>query len=130
MPHEGRRPALGTKLHQEAAPSVRRTGQARHLNFACYRRDRFLDRDRTRAWFRDALETARRTWQVELWAYVLMPEHVHLLVFPRRPEASVSGFLGDLKEAVGRVAITHLRQHAPEWLPRLVVHHARSDTIP
>src|SRR5207302_1617418 len=68
-----------------------------------------------------ALEAARLQWQMDLWAYVLMPEHVHLLVYPRRLDASVSGFLGDLKETVGRNAIAHLTQHAPEWLPRLAV---------
>jgi putative transposase len=33
------------------------------------------------------LEEARRKYRFELWAYVIMPEHVHLLIYPRLSEA-------------------------------------------
>ena len=52
-------------------------GHARELTFSCYRHFQFLSRDRTRHWFVEALETARKKWAFDLWAYVLMPEHVH-----------------------------------------------------
>ncbi len=114
-------PRTGRTYIQKRRRRYDEPGQARHLTFSCYRRYRFLARDRTRAWFRDALEAACRKWQVDLWAYVLMPEHVHLLVYPRRPDASISGFLGDLKEDVGRQAVAYLKQSAPGWLPRIAV---------
>jgi putative transposase len=67
-------------------------GQARELTFSCYRHYAFLSRDRTREWFREALEAARANFGFQLWAYVLMPEHVRLLVYPgssvARPERS------------------------------------------
>ena len=46
---------------------------------------------------RNLLEHAREKLQVNLWAYVFMPEHVHLLVFPVAPRTStgdVELFLG------------------------------------
>ena len=55
-------------------------GQARELTFSCYHGYQFLNRDRTRSWFLEELESARRKWSFDLWAYVLMPEHVHLLI--------------------------------------------------
>jgi putative transposase len=114
-PHTGRT-FIRKRLRRRNEP-----GQARHLNFSCFRRYRFLGRDRTRQWFLDALQAARQEWEVDLWAYVLMPEHVHLLVYPRGPDASVSGFLDGVKEEVGRKAVTYLKCHAPEWLPRITV---------
>jgi putative transposase len=96
-------------------------GQARELTFSCYHFSPFLSRDRTRQWFVEALQDARRTWPVDLWAYVLMPEHVHLLVCPRESGPVVSGFLRDVKKPVARRGIEHLKSHAPEWLPRITV---------
>jgi hypothetical protein len=48
--------------------------EPRELTFSCYRRFKFLERDRTREWFIAALEKARQRWPVDVWAYVLMPE--------------------------------------------------------
>jgi putative transposase len=100
-------------------------GDARELTFSCYRRFRFLDRDRTRGWFISALRDALARLPVELWAYVVMPEHVHLLVVPRGEPAGVSEFLRSVKEPVARRAIAYLREHAPDWLPRITVREGR-----
>ena len=64
-------------------------GQARELTFSCYRRFQFLARDRTRQWFVEEMEAARREFPIDLWAYVIMPEHVHMLVYPREPGVKV-----------------------------------------
>jgi putative transposase len=96
-------------------------GHARELTFSCYRGYQFLSRDRTRKWFIDALETARTKWSFDLWAYVLMPEHVHLLVLPRQADLEVGRMVGQIKEVVARKAIGYLREHAPGWLPRITV---------
>jgi putative transposase len=55
-------------------------GQPRELTFSCYRHYAFLKRDRTRDWFCEALAEARTEFGFQLWAYVLMPEHVHLSI--------------------------------------------------
>jgi putative transposase len=96
-------------------------GQPRELTFSCYRRFPFLQRERTREWFRDALQAARAKFDLQIWAYVLMPEHVHLLVYPGDAADSMSRFLQAVKEPVGRNALAYLRAHAPSWLPRLRV---------
>jgi putative transposase len=96
----------------------------RELTFSCYRRLPFLAKDRTRFWFRDALEVARSACQVHVWAYVIMPEHVHLVVFPiggRDVAARMSRFLQALKEPVARQAVAYLKDHAADWLERIAV---------
>ncbi len=50
-----------------------------------------------------------------------MPEHVHLLVYPRTPSCSVSQFLKALKEPVARQAVEFLKQHSPNWLSKIRV---------
>jgi putative transposase len=48
-----------------------------------------------------------------------MPEHVHLIVCPRRSIYDIAAIRHAIKEPVGRAAFKHLRVHAPEWIPRL-----------
>jgi putative transposase len=72
-------------------------------------------------WFRDALQAARAEFDFQIWAYVLMPEHLHLLVYPVAHPERMAKFLQALKEPVARKVIAHLKQNAPDWLPRLAV---------
>ncbi len=96
-------------------------GQPRELTFSCYRHYPFLDRDRTREWFCEALDEARKKSAFQLWAYVVMPEHVHVLVYPGDTPERMSAFLQALKEPVARKAIRYLKSHAPDWLARVTV---------
>ncbi len=87
-------------------------GHAHSLTFCCFRRQPFLSRDRTRGWMLDAIERARRTHDLDLWAYVIMPEHVHILLYPRRDAYDISGILCSLKQSVSKRAILHVKRHA------------------
>jgi putative transposase len=95
-------------------------GHAHGLTFTCYRRHRFLARDRTCAWLGEAIDDARRRLGFSLWAYVFMPEHVHLVV---RPDDDLCHDLGRILQAikapVGRKAMAFLEREAPEWLGRV-----------
>src|SRR5437899_5622685 len=48
-----------------------------------------------------------------------MTEHLHLLVHPNQPVYQIAAILKAIKEPVGRKAIRHLVELAPEWLPRV-----------
>ncbi|MEO6811603.1 MAG: transposase [Isosphaeraceae bacterium] len=91
------------------------------MTFSCYRRLPLLSRDRTRQWLVEAIDQARHRMGFDLWAYVIMPEHVHILVCPRRPDSEISPILWQIKQPVGRCAIEYLRAHVPEFLPKLSV---------
>jgi putative transposase len=94
----------------------------RELTFSCYRGYPFLARSRTRLWFIGALQEACTKHSVDLWAWVIMPEHVHLIVFPQKPEISIGSFQGTVKEKVARQGIQWLEQNSPRWLNRITVH--------
>ena len=50
-----------------------------------------------------------------------MPEHVHLLIWPRLPEYEMSQYLGSIKQPVGTKAIQYLQRHAARCLKELTL---------
>jgi putative transposase len=114
-------PKTGKSFFRKTRRRFEEPGQARELVFSCYRRYQFLNRDRTRLWFLEELASARREWSFDLWGYVLMPEHVHLLIYPRGPNPEIGKIAGQIKGAVARGAIAYLESHAPQRLPRITV---------
>jgi putative transposase len=110
-------------LQMPATRSHRRNfnlpGHVHELTFSCYRRYPFLSSDRTCNWFIESLEKARRQLEFSVWAYVLMPEHVHLLIWPRQPQYDVAKIRSAIKEPVGRRAIVFLEKNSSEWLSRV-----------
>lgn len=83
-------------------------GDAHFLTYSCYRRLPLLTRPRSRGWVIQALDEARRTHHLALWAYVIMPEHVHALVLPRQPRYEMRRILAALKRPVSTAARRHL----------------------
>jgi putative transposase len=100
------------KRYNEAA-------HAHELTFSCFRRQRFLLGNHSRAWFVDAINLARRKHSFHVWAYVIMPEHAHLLIWPTTPQYSVSKILSTIKQSVTRKALNHVLQSAPQFLKRM-----------
>ena len=94
-------------------------GSAHELTFSCYRRLPLLGRDDTRRWLIEAIWATANGHQLELWAYVIMPEHVHLLFVPRDPQYRLSRILQSIKQPVMRRAINFLKQHDPARLTQL-----------
>lgn len=94
-------------------------GHVHELTFSCYRRYPFLKAERTCGWLAWSIGRARALRDLDLWAYVFMPEHVHLIIRPRRPGARIASILKIIKQPVGRRAFRHLEAHASHWVPRL-----------
>src|SRR5207253_11093178 len=80
-----------------------------------------LRAERACRWLAHAINDARKGLEFALWAYVFMPEHVHLLIYPRRPQYDVQIILQNIKEPVGRQAVEYLRRRAPHWLPKITI---------
>ncbi|HEX7448110.1 MAG TPA: hypothetical protein VF306_11225 [Pirellulales bacterium] len=94
-------------------------GHAHELTFSCYQRYKFLAAERTCQWLADSLNDARIRLNFNLWAYVFMPEHVHLMIYPLEAPYDTGAILKAIKEPVGRKAIQYLVQNAREWLPKI-----------
>jgi putative transposase len=108
-----------TQPHRKTLQAYNLPGHAHELTFSCFRRLPLLNRDRARLWFLDACESARGRRNLALWAYVIMPEHIHIIVYPRDPVYKVSLIRTALKTPVQRKALAFLRRTAPDFLSRL-----------
>jgi len=77
------------------------TGQVHFLTFSCYRRRPNLEGAHACDTFVNALERVRRDYSLFVYGYVVMPEHVHLLV--NEPERdTLARALQSLKQGVAR----------------------------
>ncbi len=91
------------------------TGHLHFITFSCYRRRRKLDTPDSRRVFERALEQVRRQYGFFVTGYVVMPEHVHMLM--SEPEqALLSHAIQSLKQAVSRRLA--LRSAEPFWQAR------------
>ncbi len=108
--------------HRKTRKAWNDPGHAHFLTYSCFRRWPLLSRDRSRMWVIDALEHARRQQNLLLWAYVIMPEHVHVLLFPNEPAYEIRHVLVALKRPVSNAARDYLRNTGEQaWLKRLTV---------
>jgi len=71
------------------------------LTFSCYQRLPLLGTARARNLFVQALDKIRQRYEFRLLGYVVMPNHVHLLI-SESPKASPSMVLKVLKQRVSR----------------------------
>ena len=78
------------------------TGQLHFVTFSCYRRRPLLD-EAARALFETVLEEVRQRVEVVLLGYVVMPEHVHLLI-GESARHSLAVAIQLLKQSVSRRA--------------------------
>jgi putative transposase len=99
-------------------------GDAHFLTFSCFHRLPLLSKDRTRKWLVDAISNARTKHGFDLWAWVIMPEHVHLLIYPRASDSKMSHVLADIKRPVAQRAIAYLGSRHSPFLNRLTVQNA------
>jgi putative transposase len=88
------------------------------LTFSCYQRRPFLIRERTCQWFIDALSRAREKHGFHLWAWVLMPEHVHLVIWIPT-DARICDILKSVKLSVSKKAVRWLSENRPGDLKKL-----------
>ncbi len=112
------------------APKDRRTyntpGHAHEITFSTYRRQRLLAIPELAGAFVKAVLFRCEQHSYDLWAFVVMPEHVHLLVYPRKEAYNVQQFRSSLRVATGQSSINWLRKHRPEELARIRLPNGKS----
>ena len=76
------------------------TGTARFVTFTCYRRHRYLNDPVARKFVIAGLSNLRSQLGIKILGYVIMPEHIHLVLLPP-DEIELGIIIGQLK---GRIA--------------------------
>jgi putative transposase len=86
------------------------TGQFHSLTFSCYRCRPYFATAAARELFEDALERTRRRYLLAVGGYVVMPEHVHLLV--SEPKTAL---LSQVIQAL-KLSVSMRSRERPFWL--------------
>jgi putative transposase len=92
--------------HRRTRRRVEHTNHLRFLTFSCYHRLPLLRNPRIAAAFVDRLARERNRLRFALIAWVVMPDHVHLLLWPAMQVAPVPRILRDLKGPFGRAVLS------------------------
>lgn len=90
-------------------------GALHFLTFSCYRRERLLARSNGYSAFEKVLESVRSKYGFVVVGYVLMPEHVHLLVNEPQ-QSSLSKAIQILKHRSAHLLLAPAERRF--WLPR------------
>ena len=89
-----------------------KTGNSHFLTFSRHDRKPYLEAPHTKALFEQSLEQTRIRYAWSIYAYIVMPEHVHLLV-SEPASISLATVIGALKRSVSKQST-----ESPFWLPR------------
>jgi putative transposase len=87
-------------------------GDDHFITFSCYGRNPYLNTPASRDTFLKSLESTRKKYNFQVLGYVVMPEHVHLLISESR-EKPLATALQALKLSVSKLSTQH-----PFWLTR------------
>jgi putative transposase len=93
-------------------------GDAHCLTFSCFRRLPLLSRRRSCLWLCESLRMGSERDFYDLWAYVIMPGHVHIVLLPLSG-MKISRILTVIKQSVSKRALLWLRRNAPVYLVQL-----------
>ena len=83
------------------------------LTFSCYQRRPFLQTSRVKQLFEEALEKSRRRYGFFVVGYVIMPEHVHILI--SEPE---NGPMGSAIQSIKQSVTRNLNWKGHFWQAR------------
>jgi putative transposase len=107
-------------MHRKQLRRFHVVGDLHELTFSCYRRLPLLTNNPWRVEFARAIDQAGDTYDFHLVAFVFMPEHVHLLVYPQA-EPAVPEYLSSIKRPVSVLAKANLIASQSRLLEKLVI---------
>lgn len=94
-------------------------GEAHALTFSTYRRTKVFTDPRFCELFLEVLDREREKLRFEVWAYVVMPDHAHVLLWPTERDYDVSEILKAVKQPVSARTLSLMRFGGDPRLPRL-----------
>jgi putative transposase len=107
--------------HRKTIQRFNTASHAHLLTFSCYQRYPIFNNEKYRAWFSGGLDRTLEKQNYKLIAFVYMPEHLHLLVWPSLPEYSISALLFALKRPLSFKIKRDMEQHGDPWLKKLTI---------
>jgi len=107
------------QAHRKRLHRIENPGDARFLTFSCEQRLPLLGSPVLRDAFAAQLQSIQSCDAFDLLAWVVMPEHVHLVLLPRLPEWTVDRILKAIKQPFAQRVINRWRSLDAPILPRI-----------
>ncbi len=95
-------------------------GTTRFITFSCYHRYKLLNDDKIKQIFIDQLNSIRKEYEIKIYGYVIMPEHVHLVLHPP-DNLELGKIIGYLKGLTAKAALDYLRSRKSDVLEKLQI---------
>ncbi len=122
------RPSLWRRYKIPAMPKGLRRwyggGDLHYITCSCYQREPFLGSALRRDLFLNIFEQVREKYEFQVLGYVVMPEHIHLLI-GEPDERSIAVVMQVLKQRVSQQCLARRRSRLPKngaaqpfWYPR------------
>jgi putative transposase len=115
--------------HRKRIKHFHEPGDLHELTFSCYRRMKLLTNNAWRQQLSCEIDQACQAEQFRLVAFVYMPEHVHLLLWPQTHEPRVDRFLMRVKRPVSVFVRDQLRTGKSPILERLTIRERPGKTV-
>src|SRR4051812_33312358 len=110
-----------TRPHRKLVKHFHEPGDLHELTFSCYKRQPLLTNDIWRDKLASCIDVAGEEYEVQLAAFVFMPEHVHLLVVPTGHEPAIDRSLARIKQPFSKWVKQQLIQAQSILFDRLTV---------
>lgn len=107
------------QTHRKRLKRFEIAGQGRYLTFSCYQRLALFDNDAIKVRFVQQFARAQSRGAFRLVAWVVMPNHVHLLLIPSLPDWPVPRILNAIKRPFAQQVIRRWREQGAPILLRL-----------
>jgi len=96
-------------------------GHAHELTFSCYKRLPLLNSTEAKEVFIEGLKHTALQHQLEVWAFVVMPEHVHVLFWPTQETYDVTEIRKTMKVRCAKTLLPKIKILDPQLYAQLVV---------
>lgn len=105
--------------HQKRVRHYHEPGDLHELTFSCYQRMPLITNDVWRKLLCQSIDRAVERWSYRLIAFVLMPEHLHLLVLPTTKMVEVDRLLSAVKRPTSIEIASALAIQASPVAPKI-----------
>jgi len=105
--------------HRRTLKRYEGLGDLRYLTCSCYCRLQLFNNDQIKDAFVQYLHKTKKRLDFKLYAWVVMPEHIHLLVRPGNPTQTASQLLRGIKAGFAKSMIRRWRELDAPILSRI-----------
>ena len=84
-------------------------GHAHELTFSCYQNRQYLSNQEYCRYLAETISLCKQRHSFKLWAYVFMPTHVHLLIYPTSDRYDIAKILQGIKQSVSQHVMAQAR---------------------